>query len=400
MSANALFPSYARANLSFVKGEGAWLESTDGRRYLDFAAGIAVNSLGHAHPHLVEALKSQAENLWHVSNVFEIPGQERLGQRLVDNTFADAVFFGNSGGEAMECAFKSARRYHYENGDTDRYEILTFEGAFHGRTLATIAAGGNPKYMTGFGPKVPGFTSLPLGDIEVVKAAISDKTAAILIEPIQGEGGIRLVPTSFMKQLRAVCDEHGLLLILDEIQCGVGRTGKFFAYEWSGISPDIMAIAKGIGGGFPMGACLAVEKVAKNMVPGTHGSTFGGNPMAMAVGNAVLDVVLKPGFLANVQKSCLKLKQKLAAVVDLNSDILEEIRGEGLMLGLKSRVPVGKLVDALRDAGLLVVGAGEDVARLLPPLIINDEDIAEAVSRIEIALKAMRENGDVAEAES
>lgn len=400
MSANALFPSYARANLSFVKGEGAWLESTDGRRYLDFAAGIAVNSLGHAHPHLVEALKSQAENLWHVSNVFEIPGQERLGQRLVDNTFADAVFFCNSGGEAMECAFKSARRYHYDNGDTDRYEILTFEGAFHGRTLATIAAGGNPKYMTGFGPKVPGFTSLPLGDIEVVKAAISDKTAAILIEPIQGEGGIRLVPTAFMKQLRAVCDEHGLLLILDEIQCGVGRTGKFFAYEWSGICPDIMAIAKGIGGGFPMGACLAVDKVAKNMVPGTHGSTFGGNPMAMAVGNAVLDVVLKPGFLANVQKSCLKLKQKLAAVVDLNPDILEEIRGEGLMLGLKSRVPVGKLVDALRDAGLLVVGAGEDVARLLPPLIINDEDIAEAVSRIEIALKAMRENGDVAEAGS
>ncbi|MBL4785538.1 MAG: aspartate aminotransferase family protein [Cohaesibacteraceae bacterium] len=400
MSANALFPSYARANLSFVKGEGAWLESTDGRRYLDFAAGIAVNSLGHAHPHLVEALKSQAENLWHVSNVFEIPGQERLGQRLVDNTFADAVFFCNSGGEAMECAFKSARRYHYDNGDTDRYEILTFEGAFHGRTLATIAAGGNPKYMTGFGPKAPGFTSLPLGDIEVVKAAISDKTAAILIEPIQGEGGIRLVPTAFMKQLRAVCDEHGLLLILDEIQCGVGRTGKFFAYEWSGICPDIMAIAKGIGGGFPMGACLAVDKVAKNMVPGTHGSTFGGNPMAMAVGNAVLDVVLKPGFLANVQKSCLKLKQKLAAVVDLNPDILEEIRGEGLMLGLKSRVPVGKLVDALRDAGLLVVGAGEDVARLLPPLIINDEDIAEAVSRIEIALKAMRENGDVAEAGS
>ena len=311
---SSLFATYARADLQFEKGEGAWLTTQDNRRFLDFAAGIAVNSLGHAHPHLVAALKDQADKLWHVSNMYGIPGQEKLGARLCNASFADKVFFTNSGTEALECAVKTARRYHFANGNPEKATILTFEGAFHGRTLAMIAAGGQEKYLEGFGPKAAGFVNLPAPDIELVKQAIDAETAAILIEPIQGEGGIREIDAAFLRNLRNLCDECGILLIYDEVQTGVGRTGHLFAYEESGAAPDLMAIAKGIGGGFPLGACLATEGVAQAMIPGTHGSTYGGNPLAMAVGNAVLDVVLEGGFLDRVRQTGLLLKQKLAAL--------------------------------------------------------------------------------------
>ena len=389
MSGSALYETFARAPLAFDHGEGVWLVTETGERYLDFAGGIAVNSLGHGHPHLVEALTEQAKKLWHVSNLYEIPGQRRLGERLVANTFADKVFFTNSGAEALECAIKTARRHHHVAGRPERFRTITFEGAFHGRTLATIAAGGQQKYLEGFGPKAEGFDQVPFGDIAAVTAAITAATAAILIEPVQGEGGLRPAEPSFLKQLRELCDKHGLLLIYDEVQCGVGRTGKLFAYEWSGVAPDIMAIAKGIGGGFPMGACLATDEAASGMTAGVHGTTFGGNPLAMAVGNAVLDVVLAAGFLGEVSRKALLMKQGLAAVADEFPEVIEGIRGLGLMLGLKCALPNGKVNMALRDEKLLAVPAGDNVVRLLPPLIVSDEEIRDGVQRIRAAAKEL-----------
>ncbi|WP_316858792.1 aspartate aminotransferase family protein [uncultured Cohaesibacter sp.] len=386
MTDSSLYATYARADLKFEKGEGAWLTTQDNRRFLDFAAGIAVNSLGHAHPHLVEALKAQAEKLWHVSNLYDIPGQHQLAERLCAATFADKVFFTNSGAEAVECAVKTARRYHYDCGHPEKSTVLTFSGAFHGRTLGMIAAGGQEKYLEGFGPKAPGFITLTSLDIDLVKQSINEETAAILIEPIQGEGGIREIVPAFLKALRDLCDESDILLILDEVQTGVGRTGHLFAHEEAGIKPDIMAIAKGIGGGFPMGACLATEKVAKAMIPGTHGSTYGGNPLAMAVGNAVLDVVLEDGFLDHVAKMGLVLKQRLAALKDAYPDYIEEIRGRGLLLGLKLSMPPAELINACRAEGLLTVGAGDNVLRLAPPLIIDQEEIDFALRALEHAL--------------
>ncbi|MFQ0813840.1 acetylornithine aminotransferase [Brucella anthropi] len=384
-----LYDTYNRAALRFERGEGIWLITEDGERYLDFAAGIAVNSLGHSHPHLVETLKAQAEKLWHLSNVYEIPAQEKLGQRLVDNTFADKVFFTNSGAEALECAIKTARRYQYVSGHPERFRIITFEGAFHGRTLATIAAGGQAKYLEGFGPKVEGFDQVAFGDEAALRAAITDETAAILLEPVQGEGGLRGFPEEFMRMLRRLCDEKGLLLILDEVQTGVGRTGKLFAHEWAGIKPDIMAVAKGIGGGFPMGVCLATAEAAKGMTAGVHGTTYGGNPLAMAVGNAVLDVVLAEGFLDNVQATALVMKQGLASIVDRYPGIVSEIRGRGLLIGIKCVVPNTSLIQALRDEHFLTVGAGDNVVRLLPPLITTPEEAREALKRIETAVERL-----------
>jgi len=380
---SALLPTYARAPLSFERGEGAWLVASDGERYLDFGAGIAVNALGHAHPHLVAALTEQAGKLWHTSNLFEIPEGERLGRRLVDATFADVAFFANSGAEANEAAIKMARKYHAAGGHPERYRIVTFEGAFHGRTLATIAAGGQAKYIEGFGPKVEGFDQVPPCDVAALEAAIGPETAALMIEPIQGEGGLRVIPHEELRRLRALCDERGLLLIMDEVQTGVGRTGKLFAHEWSGIAPDIMSAAKGIGGGFPLGVCLATREAARGMTAGTHGTTFGGNPLAMAVGNAVLDVVLADGFLEHVRRTGLLLKQKLAALRDRFPDVIEAVRGEGLMLGLKCAVSNTAFVAVARAARLLVIPAGDNVVRLLPPLIITEADVSEAVERLE-----------------
>ncbi len=375
----AVMPTYARAPVAFERGEGPYLISTDGRRFLDFGAGIAVNALGHAHPHLVEALTAQAAKLWHTSNIYQIPGQQRLAERLVEATFADTVFFCNSGAEALECSIKMARKYHSHRGAAERFRIVTFEGAFHGRTLATIAAGGQKKHLDGFGPKVDGFDQVPFGDLEALKQAIGPTTAGLLIEPVQGEGGVRPVLPAFMQALRALCDEHGLLLLLDEVQTGVGRTGKLFAHEWTGVTPDIMAIAKGIGGGFPMGACLATERAAAGLTAGSHGSTFGGNPLAMAVGNAVLDIVLAPGFLDHVNRIANYLRQQLAMVADRNREIVEEVRGQGLLLGLKCKVANNELIDALRERGMLAVGAGDNVVRILPPLIVEEAHVREAI---------------------
>ena len=376
----SLLPTFNRADIAFVRGEGPYIFAEDGTRYLDFGAGIAVNSLGHAHPELVEALREQAGALWHTSNLYRVPGQESLSKKLVDATFADTVFFTNSGAEAMECAIKMARRYHYVTGHPERFHIVTFEGAFHGRTLATIAAGGQEKYLEGFGPKVEGFDQVQHLDLKEVEGAITEKTAAILIEPIQGEGGVRPVPHEFLRALRKLCDERGLLLIFDEIQTGVGRTGKFFAYEWSDVKPDIMAIAKGIGGGYPMGACLAVAEAAKGMTMGTHGTTFGGNPLGMAVGNKVLDIVLAPGFLEHVRQVSNYFRQQLARLIGEHPGVFEELRGEGLMLGLKVKVPNTEFVARLRAHGMLAVGAGDNVVRLLPPLIVDETHIREAMT--------------------
>ncbi|MFT2210754.1 aspartate aminotransferase family protein [Rhizobium giardinii] len=387
--ATPLYDTYARAPLRFERGEGVWLVAEDGTRYLDFAAGVAVNSLGHAHPHLVSALKDQADKVWHLSNLYEVPGQESLSRRLTEATFADKVFFTNSGAEALECAIKTARRYHFSKGHPEKFHIITFEGAFHGRTLATIAAGGQAKYLEGFGPKAPGFYQVPFNDMPAVKAAITEETAAILIEPIQGEGGIRTVSKEFLQELRSLCDEYGLLLILDEVQCGIGRTGKLFAYEWAGITPDIMAVAKGIGGGFPLGACLATAEAASGMVAGTHGSTYGGNPLAMAVGNAVLDVVLADGFLQHVRDVALVFRQGLASLADRFPDIIEEIRGDGLMLGIKAKIPSADLLKAIRAERLLAVPAGENVIRLLPPLVTTAEEAREGLSRLERAAEQL-----------
>ena len=384
-----LLPIYARADLAFERGEGVWLVTREGERYLDFGAGVAVNALGHAHPRLVQALTEQAAKLWHTSNLYRIPEGERLAQRLIDHTFADLAFFANSGAEALEASIKMARRYHASRGEPERFRILTFEGAFHGRTLATIAAGGQQKYLEGFGPKVEGFDQVPFGDHEALRSAVTPQTGAILIEPIQGEGGVRVVPPQCLRGLRELCDERGMLLIFDEVQTGVGRTGKLFAHEWSGVSPDIMAIAKGIGGGFPLGACLATSEAASGMTIGSHGTTFGGNPLAMAVGNAVLDVVLAPGFLDHVQRMSLLLKQRLAALKDRHSGVIAEIRGQGLLVGLRTHVPNTDVVAAARDRKLLTIAAGDNVVRLLPPLIVTEAEIAQAVEMLDAACTAL-----------
>ncbi|AJY45698.1 aspartate aminotransferase family protein [Martelella endophytica] len=380
--ASSLYNTFARIPLTFERGEGVWLVTDKGERYLDFAAGVAVNSLGHAHPHLVEALKAQAEKLWHVSNLYQVAGQERLADRLTAVTFADKAFFNNSGAEALETAIKTARRYQYSKGHPERIDIITFEGAFHGRTLATIAAGGQAKYMEGFGPKAPGFVQIPAGDVALLKETISETTAALLIEPIQGEGGVRTVEKAFLQEMRKLCDEHGLLLIFDEVQTGVGRTGTLFAHEQTGVTPDIMAIAKGIGGGFPVAACLATEEAASGMVPGVHGTTFGGNPLAMAVGNAVLDIVLEDGFLDHVKSMSLIFRQGLAELKDRFPGVIEDIRGEGLMLGIKAKVPAAQLAIAMREEKLLSVPAGDNVIRLLPPLTVSAEEVREGLARL------------------
>ena len=387
--ASPLLPTFARQDLAFERGEGVWLINREGERYLDFGAGIAVNALGHAHPHLVKALTDQAQKVWHTSNLYQIPDGERLAQRLVDNTFADQVFFTNSGAEALECAIKMARKYQYVSGHPERYRIITFEGAFHGRTLATIAAGGQAKYLEGFGPKVEGFDQVPFGDHKALEAAIGPETAAILVEPVQGEGGVRPVPPQCLRGLRELCDKHGLLLIFDEVQTGVGRSGAFFAHQRAGVTPDIMAVAKGIGGGFPLGACLSTFEAGKGMTAGTHGTTYGGNPLAMAVGNAVLDEVLKPGFFAHVEKVSNLMRQGLAAIKDRHPSVIEDVRGEGLLLGMKAKVTNTDLVAALRDQKMLTVGAGDNVVRLLPPLIISEDEVREGLARLEKACAAL-----------
>ena len=381
----AVMPTYNRADLAFERGEGVYLYGEDGKRYLDFMAGIAVDALGHAHPHLVEVLTAQARKLWHVSNIYRIPDQEKLAERLVANCFADTVFFGNSGAEAVECGIKMIRKYHHECGNPDKYRIICATNAFHGRTLTTIFAAGQDKLVDGFGPPVPGFDHVPFGNLNELRAAITPETGGILIEPVQGEGGIVPASDDYLRGLRAVAEEFGLLLMYDEIQCGMGRTGKLFAYQWSGAAPDIMAVAKGIGGGFPVGACLANEKAAVGMVAGTHGSTYGGNPLAMAVANGVLDVLLEKDFLAGVNKIAHVLHQALEKLVADFPKIFVEVRGRGLMAGLRCAEGVvnAELVAGLRSAGLLTAGAGDNVVRFVPPLIITGEHVAEAVGIIE-----------------
>jgi acetylornithine/N-succinyldiaminopimelate aminotransferase len=377
-----LLPTYARVDLAFERGEGVWLIATNGERYLDFTSGVAVNALGHAHPQLIAALTAQAAKLWHVSNLYRIPEAERLAARLCAASFADMAFFANSGAEAMECAIKMARKYQSARGKPERFRIVTFDGAFHGRTLATLAASGQKKYLEGFGPVVEGFDQVAFGDLAATKRVIGEATAAILIEPIMGEGGVRVVSPEFLKALRRLCDENGLLLIFDEVQTGMGRSGELFAYQRYGVTPDIMGLAKALGGGFPLGACLATAEAAKGMTAGTHGSTFGGNPLAMAAGNAVLDVMLADGFLARVRHIGLLLKQKLAEIKDRFPSVVAEVRGEGLLIGLRTSVPNAELVEALRAEKMITAAAGDNVVRLLPPLIISEDETAEAVARI------------------
>ena len=380
-----VLPTYARAPLSFVKGEGSWLIEADGRRFLDLGAGIAVNSLGHAHPALVKALTDQAAALWHTSNLYQIPNQQALADRLVEHTFADTVFFTNSGTEACELAVKMARKYHYDKGTPDRVEIITFGGSFHGRSSAGIAAAGSEKMTKGFGPLLPGFVHLDFGDHDALTAAITDTTAAVMVEPVQGEGGIRPLPDACLKGLRDLCDEHGILMILDEVQCGVGRTGKLFAHEWAGISPDIMMVAKGIGGGFPLGAVLASEDAASGMTAGTHGSTYGGNPLGCAVGCAVMDEIATPEFLAEVNRKAGLMRQKLEGLVAGHPDVFESVRGVGLMLGLKCKVTNMDVVNAGYANEVITVPAADNVIRLLPPLTITDQEIATAIDRLSAA---------------
>jgi acetylornithine/N-succinyldiaminopimelate aminotransferase len=379
----SVLPTYNRAPLSFVKGEGSWLIEADGRRFLDLGAGIAVNALGHAHPALIEALTTQAQALWHTSNLYNIPAQQALADRLVAETFADTVFFTNSGTEACELAVKMARRHFFDAGQPQRTQIITFEGAFHGRSAAGIAAAGSEKMTQGFGPLLPGFTHLPWGDHDALHAAIDGTIAAILIEPVQGEGGIRPLPDPCLKGLRDLCDTHGILLILDEVQCGMGRTGRLFAHEWAGVEPDIMMVAKGIGGGFPLGAVLATEDAGKCMIAGTHGSTYGGNPLACAVGCAVMDIVADPDFLQSVRARGGLMRQRLEALVASHPDVFDEVRGTGLMLGLKCKVPNTDVVAAAYAQQLCTVPAADNVLRLLPPLNISDQDIAEALNRLD-----------------
>ncbi|QFT57550.1 Acetylornithine/succinyldiaminopimelate aminotransferase [Sulfitobacter sp. THAF37] len=382
---SSVLPTYNRAPLSFVKGEGTWLIEADGRRFLDLGAGIAVNALGHAHPQLTEALTAQAGALWHTSNLYQIPQQQALADKLVDATFADTVFFTNSGTESCELAVKMARKNFYDKGQPERVEIITFDGSFHGRSSAGIAAAGSEKMTKGFGPLLPGFVHLAFGDHDALRAAITERTCAVLVEPVQGEGGIRPLPDACLKGLRDLCDEHGILMILDEVQCGVGRTGKLFAHEWSGVTPDIMMVAKGIGGGFPLGAVLATEDAASGMTAGTHGSTYGGNPLGCAVGCAVMDIVADPDFLAEVNRKAGLLRQKLEGLVANHPDVLDSVRGSGLMLGLKCKVAPADLVAAGYAAEVITVPAADNVVRLLPPLNITDDEIAEAVSRLDRA---------------
>ena len=385
----ALLPTYTRAPLSFVRGEGSWLMTGDGSRYLDLGAGIAVNALGHAHPALVAALGAQAAQLWHVSNLYSIPQQEKLAALLVDHSFADTVFFTNSGTEAAELAIKMARKYWYDQGQPERIEIVTFEGAFHGRSTGAIAAAGSEKMTKGFGPLMPGFRVLPFGDHDALRAAITDRTAAVMLEPIQGEGGIRVLPDACLKGLRDLCDATGALMILDEVQCGMGRTGKLFAHEWAGITPDIMMVAKGIGGGFPLGAVLATERAASGMVAGTHGSTYGGNPLGCAVGVAVVEIIAGDAFLAEVSRKGALLRQKLEGLVAAHPAVFEGVRGQGLMLGLKCRIAPADVVKAGYAQHLLTVPAADNVLRLLPALNIPDADLAEAVARLDRAAASL-----------
>lgn len=386
---SSVLPTYNRAPLHFVKGEGAWLIEEDGRRFLDLGSGIAVNALGHANPELVQVLTDQASKLWHVSNLYEIPQQEALATALTDATFADRVFFTNSGTEACELAVKMARKYWYEKGQKDKVEIITFSGCFHGRSTAAISASGAEKMVKGFGPMLPGFVHLPWGDHDALNAAINDNTCAILIEPVQGEGGIRPLPDQCLKGLRQLCDDKGILLILDEVQCGVGRTGKLFAHEWAGITPDIMMVAKGIGGGFPLGAVLATEEAASGMVAGTHGSTYGGNPLGCAVGKAVIDRVADPAFLATVNARAGLLRQRLEGLVDAHPEVFDGVRGMGLMLGLHCKVSPADVVKAGYDAQVITVPAADNVLRLLPPLNITEDEIAEAITRLDRAATAL-----------
>jgi acetylornithine/N-succinyldiaminopimelate aminotransferase len=379
-----VLPTYNRAPLSFVKGQGSWLTTDDGDRYLDLGAGIAVNALGHAHPALVQALTDQAQALWHVSNLYQIPQQQALADRLVDATFADTVFFTNSGTEACELAIKMARKYWYAKGE-DRHEIIAFDGAFHGRSTGAIAAAGSEKMVKGFGPLMPGFVHLPWGDHDALRFALSDRTAAVIVEPVQGEGGIRAMPDACLKGLRDLCDATGALMILDEVQCGMGRTGKLFAHEWAGVTPDIMMVAKGIGGGFPLGAVLATESAAAGMVAGTHGSTYGGNPLACAVGAKVMEIVADDAFLAEVSRKGARFRQGLEALVASHPTVFQAVRGQGLMLGLKCVALNADVVKAGYAEGALTVGAADNVVRLLPALNIPDADIAEALTRLDRA---------------
>ena len=378
-----VMPSYARADIAFERGEGPYLFTSDGGRYLDFACGIAVTLLGHGHPHLVETLTRQAHNLWHCSNLFRIPEQDRLAARLVAASFADTMFFCNSGGEALEAGFKLIRKYHDDTGNPERYRVIVFDGAFHGRTLATISAGANLVHQTGFAPLVEGFDHVAFGNLNEVRAAVTPETAAILVEPVQGEGGIRIAEPEFLQGLRETCDEYGLLLFFDEVQTGMGRTGRLFAHEWAGVTPDVMAVAKGLGGGFPVGACLATANAAVGITAGTHGSTFGGNPLAMAVANAVLDAVLGDGFLDHVVEIGEHLSAALAPLAERYPAVIDSVRGAGLMIGIKCAAPAGDIVTALRGNGLLTVPAADNVVRLLPPLIIDQAHVAEAVAAIE-----------------
>jgi acetylornithine/N-succinyldiaminopimelate aminotransferase len=392
-----LYDCYKPPAQEFVRGEGAYLYTKDGDKYLDFIAGIAVTCLGHNHPALVKAVKDQADELWHLSNMFRIKGQYELADKYCGALpFADKVFFTNSGAEALECAMKTARRYQHDRGHPERYDIITFQGAFHGRTFATITAGGNPKYVKGFGPKMPGFINLPFGDHTALEAAITPQTAAILVEPVQGEGGLRPLPDVCLRGLRELCDEKGLVLIYDEVQCGAGRTGKLFAHQWAdGAEPDIMAVAKGVGGGFPFGACIASQETAQYMVPGTHGSTYGGNPMAMAAGNAVFDIISTDAFLDNVLKMSNMLKQQFEGLKDRYPDVVDEIRGKGLLIGMKLKKDVLPIRAAMLEKGLLAGSAGDNVLRMAPPLIIDESHIHEAVNILEDCFKAAQTAPDI-----
>lgn len=383
----ALLPNYARADIAFERGEGAWLWTVDGRRVLDFGSGIATASLGHAHPHLVKSIAEQAAKVMHTSNLYRIPQAERLAQRLVDATFADSVFFCNSGAEANEGMIKMMRRAMSDAGKPERYRFICFDGAFHGRTLATLAATGNPHYMEGFGPVVDGFEHVPFNNMNAVRDKIGANTCGIIVEPIQGEGGVRPAEMQFLRDLRAVCDEFGIILGMDEVQTGMGRTGKLFAHEWAGITPDVMSSAKGIGGGFPLGAVLAKEQFAKALVPGTHGTTFGGNPLACAAGNAVLDIMLAPGFLDSVDRKGRRLRAELDEISREYPKVYESARGMGLLQGLKCALPVGQVQAACVAEGLMAITAGDNVLRLAPPLVVTDADLDEAVMMLRRATR-------------
>ncbi|MEM1232694.1 MAG: aspartate aminotransferase family protein [Pseudomonadota bacterium] len=385
----SILPTYNRAPLNFVKGEGSWLVEADGRRFLDLGAGIAVNCLGHAAPELVEALTDQAGKLWHTSNLYGIPNQQKLADLLVEHTFADTVFFTNSGTESCELAVKMGRKYFFEKGQPERIDIIAFHGSFHGRSSAGIAAAGAEKMVHGFGPLLPGFTQVPFGDLDAVAAAISETTAGILVEPIQGEGGINAATEGFLAALRALCDEHGILLMLDEVQCGMARTGRLFAHEWTGVTPDIMMVAKGIGGGFPLGAVLATEDAASGMVAGTHGSTYGGNPLACAVGARVMEITTDPEFLAEVSRKAGRFRQGLEGLVAAHPEVFDHVKGEGLMLGLKCRAPMAEVVAAAMAHEVLTVGAADETVRLLPALNIPDADIDEALARLNAAAASL-----------